>query len=173
MKEFEDFAKAISLGMKALAKIIETAADQLEEQVQSPTGTKEAKEVRKSPQNRTTGRNKVKGVTPEAAESPGADAAPEESAPAAEEEKAAKGAARKPRARKSKRKNAKKTTARARKPSDTETVLRFIQDAPGGVHIDEIHSATGFAKKKLHNIIHRLKGAGKIQNVSKAVYKAD
>jgi hypothetical protein len=32
---------------------------------------------------------------------------------------------------------------------------------------------TGFAKKKLHNIVHRLKGAGKIQNVSKGVYKAE
>jgi hypothetical protein len=182
MKEFEEVAKAISLGMKALAKIIETAADQLEEHIQDQPGKEEAQEVRKSPQKKTEAKKKVKAEKPEAlkpseesAPETEAEKAPEESAPEAETEKAferelpkAKDAkARKP-SGKSKKKNKKKT----RKPSDTQSVYLHIQAAKEGIHLDELNKATGFDKKKLYNIIHRLKKSGKIKNIEKAVYTA-
>jgi len=39
------------------------------------------------------------------------------------------------------------------------------------VTIDMLAEKTGFEKKKLHNILYRLKKQGRIENVSKGVYR--
>jgi BRCT domain type II-containing protein len=173
MKEFEDFAKAVSLGMKALAKIIETAADQLEEQVQTQSRQKPRKEAKKSPQQAKTDVNAESPVDTTVAAGSDSDAAADKSDAPTQAKKAPEAKTRVRKARKSSRKTARKTSPGAKKITDTEKVLRCIQAAPDGIHLDAMKEDTGFAKKKLHNIVHRLKGAGKIQNVSKGVYKAE
>lgn len=160
MKEYEDVAKAISIGMKALAKFIETAADQLQEHIKTQPGNKEAQQ---SPQKKPEAKQTIKKETPERSE---------KSAPATEAEKAPEKKSPKPKAKAKVAKKTRSSKKKSKKPSDTEVVYLHIQAAQKAVHIDEIHMATGFDKKKLHNILHRLKKTGKIKNTEKAVYTA-
>ena len=128
MKEFEEFAKAVSLGMKALAKIIETAAEQLEEQVTSHAKTGKAEEAPKSARRKNSGKNSAKAEKA---------AAPEAKTTAAEVVKAPEPAAEKPRAKKARKSRAvkagKSAKAKPRKPSDTATVYMHIQAAEDGI----------------------------------------
>lgn len=163
MKEIEAFAKALSLGMKALAKMIETAADQLEEQLQAKPGAET--EQPPHPQEKTGKRARGKKAAPGKPDQ-GSDRQPDAVAPAGAEDPA-------PRAKKPARKKTSEKKKPARKPSDTETVYLHIRSAGEPVHLDEIQRLTGFEKRKLHNIIHRLKNSGRIRIVDKAVYTAD
>lgn len=52
----------------------------------------------------------------------------------------------------------------------TGMVYKKINESAGPVTIDEIEELTGVERKKLHNIVYRLKKQGKIKNVSKGVY---
>lgn len=187
MKEIEEFAKAISLGMKALAKMIESSADQLEEHAQAQHGKDEAQEVRTPPQKKTEPKKSVKAENPETQQTPAesgpqaeAGKSPVKSAPKPEAEKVPAKKAPKAKAPKAKDakpqkpsgKNSKKGKKESRKPSDTESVYLHIQAAKDGIHLDELQKVTGFDKKKLYNIVYRLKNSGKIKNPHKAVYMA-
>ncbi|MCF8113581.1 MAG: phasin family protein [Desulfotignum sp.] len=69
------------------------------------------------------------------------------------------GAKKQPRKRTAKRKNASATT------------LEIIAGYPDGTDFKTIKAATGFDDKKLRNIIYRLDTLGKIQRVSRGIYK--
>ena len=58
------------------------------------------------------------------------------------------------------------------KPEINATALVYekISNAKGSVSMDDLYQETGFNRKKLNNILHRLRGQGKIKNVSKGVY---
>lgn len=187
MKEIEEFAKAISIGMKALAKMIESAADQLEEHAQAQREKDETQEVRTPPQKKAESKKRAKAEKPETQQSPAesapqveAEKTPEKNAPQVEAEKVPAKKAPKAKATKAKDaktqkssgKNLKKGKKEARKPSDTESVYLHIQAAKEGIHLDELQKATGFNKKKLYNIVYRLKDSGKIKNPDKGIYTA-
>lgn len=163
MKEIEAFAKALSLGMKALAKMIETAADQLEEQLQAKPGTEAqpsadpGEKVAKQARGKQTAPRKS---APESAAGEVAGVPTDAGGPAP---KAKKPARKKPPGKKNK----------VGKPSETEMVYLQIQSAEEPIHLDEIHRLTGFEKRKLHNILHRLKRSGRIRSIDKAVYAAN
>ena len=55
--------------------------------------------------------------------------------------------------------------------SAIDIVYGVISRARGPVKIDLLAEKTGLEKKKLHNILYRLKKQGRIENVSKGVYK--
>ena len=52
----------------------------------------------------------------------------------------------------------------------TGMVYEKISESAGPVTIDELEALTGVERKKLHNIVYRLKKQGRIKNVSKGVY---
>ncbi len=52
----------------------------------------------------------------------------------------------------------------------TALVYEKISSAEGSVSMDDLHQETGFDRKKLSNILHRLRLQGKIKNVGKGVY---
>ena len=58
------------------------------------------------------------------------------------------------------------------KPAITATALVYekISSAEGSVSMDDLYQETGFDRKKLSNILHRLRLQGKIKNVGKGVY---
>ncbi len=58
------------------------------------------------------------------------------------------------------------------KPAINATALVYekISNAEGSISMDELCRETGFERKKLNNILHRLRGQDKIKNVSKGVY---
>ena len=55
--------------------------------------------------------------------------------------------------------------------SASDIVYEAISRARGAVSIDMLAEKTGLEKKKLHNILYRLKKQGRIENVSKGVYR--
>jgi X-X-X-Leu-X-X-Gly heptad repeat protein len=57
------------------------------------------------------------------------------------------------------------------KTTAIETVYQTIRRSPKGVDAATLRKRTGFDAKKLQNIIYKLKQQGKIQTVSKGVYR--
>lgn len=59
-----------------------------------------------------------------------------------------------------------------KKPAINATVQVFeiISGAGNSITMDELQKETGFEKKKLSNILHRLKQQDKIKNIEKGVY---
>ncbi|MBC8179404.1 MAG: hypothetical protein ISR61_05545 [Desulfobacteraceae bacterium] len=65
----------------------------------------------------------------------------------------------------------KKPTPRGKKGTAASDIVSEIFDrAKGPVDIAILVEKTGFEKKKLHNILYRLKRQGKVRSVSKGVY---
>lgn len=64
------------------------------------------------------------------------------------------------------------TTISQKKPAINATALVYeiISGAGKSITMDELQNETGFEKKKLSNIFHRLKKQDKIKNVNKGVY---
>lgn len=64
------------------------------------------------------------------------------------------------------------TTISQKKPTINATALVYeiISGAGKSITMDELQNETGFEKKKLSNIFHRLKKQDKIKNVNKGVY---
>lgn len=58
-----------------------------------------------------------------------------------------------------------------RKKSASAIVLEIIANHPDGTNFKTIKAATGFNDKKLRNIIFRLDKIGRIQRVSRGIYK--
>ena len=52
----------------------------------------------------------------------------------------------------------------------TVVVYEIISGAGKSITMDELQQETGFDKKKLSNILHRLKKQDKIKNVKKGIY---
>ena len=68
-------------------------------------------------------------------------------------------------------KKAKKPTPQGKKgASASDTVYEVFDSAKGPVDLAILAEKTGFEKKKLHNILYRLKSQGKIKSVSQGVY---
>lgn len=68
-------------------------------------------------------------------------------------------------------KSAKKTTPRGKKgTAASDIVYEIFDSAIGPVDFAILVEKTGFEKKKLHNILYRLKSQGKVKSVSKGVY---
>ena len=68
-------------------------------------------------------------------------------------------------------KSAKKTTPREKKgTAASDIVYEIFDSAKGPVDLDILVEKTGFEKKKLHNILYRLKSQGKVKSVGKGVY---
>ena len=67
--------------------------------------------------------------------------------------------------------SAKKTAPRGKKgTAASDIVYEIFDSAKGPVDISILAEKTGFEKKKLHNILYRLKSQGKIRSVSQGVY---
>jgi len=65
----------------------------------------------------------------------------------------------------------KKTTPQGKKgASASDIVYEIFDSAKGPVDLAILVEKTGFEKKKLHNILFRLKSQGKVKSVSKGVY---
>lgn len=66
---------------------------------------------------------------------------------------------------------AKKTTPQGKKrTAASDIVYEIFNSAKGPVDFAILVEKTGFEKKKLHNILYRLKSQGKIRSVSQGVY---
>lgn len=52
----------------------------------------------------------------------------------------------------------------------SDTVLQLISDATNGIDTGAIVEKTGFDKKKVFNIVHRLKKNGKIESAGRGIY---
>lgn len=52
----------------------------------------------------------------------------------------------------------------------SDAVLKIISDTANGVSPGSIMEKTGFDKKKVSNILHRLKQQGKIENATRGMY---
>lgn len=67
--------------------------------------------------------------------------------------------------------SAKKTTPRGKKgTAASDIVYEIFNSAKGPVDFAILVEKTGFEKRKLHNILYRLKSQGKVKSVSKGVY---
>ncbi len=55
---------------------------------------------------------------------------------------------------------------------DTDYVIQIIQSANNGIAISSLIETTGFAEKKVRNIVQRAYKAGKIERVSRGKYKS-
>lgn len=64
----------------------------------------------------------------------------------------------------------KRTAKKKGKGTMTDVVLQHVIDAESGIHIDQLEEQTGIEKKKLHGIVHRLRGQGRIRNMKQGVY---
>ena len=68
-------------------------------------------------------------------------------------------------------KRAKQTSAQGKKgTAASDIVYEIFKSARGPVDIGILAEKTGFEKKKLHNVLYRLKTQGKIRSVSQGVY---
>ena len=52
----------------------------------------------------------------------------------------------------------------------TDAVMAVFDESDGTVGIDRLVTETGLERRKIHNILYRLKKQGKVRNVSKGVY---
>jgi len=67
--------------------------------------------------------------------------------------------------------SAKEKTSRIKSPATaSDTVLAVIKRFKNGVGLSEIRTRTGFAEKKLRNIIFRLNKMGKIERKNRGIY---
>ncbi len=69
------------------------------------------------------------------------------------------------------KKRAKEKTSRVKSPATaSDTVMEVIKRFKNGVGLSEIQTRTGFAEKKLRNIIFRLNKMGKIKRKNRGIY---
>ena len=68
------------------------------------------------------------------------------------------------------KKSAAKKAAPKKPVTAAETVLKIINRSKRGVSPAIISEKTGFAPKKVHNIVYKLKKQGKIKSVGKGLY---
>jgi hypothetical protein len=93
----------------------------------------------------------------------------------AEEKAKAKAKPKRKAPQKAKKKAAKKSTKKAapakKKPATAaDTVLTIINRSKKGVNTDTLMKKTGYDRKKVANIIYKLKKQGNIKNAGKGLY---
>ncbi|MFP4348500.1 MAG: hypothetical protein ACOCWY_03435 [Thermodesulfobacteriota bacterium] len=143
MKEFEIFVKSLSDGLKAFAKGVETVAGQLDDFVQSQQTDEEEKKDKPEEETPVTPLEKKTGSKEPETVSP-EPVAPKPS-PYEEPED-------------------------TQTLSATETILQRILRARNGVDIETLVEETGYDRRKIYNIIYRLKKRNQVKNKSKGVY---
>ncbi len=154
MKEFDIFIKSLSDGLKAFAKGVETVAGQLDDFMQSQEQADEEEKKRRSKEETaTTPLEKKTG-------SKGPKSAPAEAPSTAVSSPEASSLKESPT----------ETPMDAQSLSATETILQRILRAKNGVEIDTLVKETGYDRRKIYNIIYRLKNRGQVKNKSKGVY---
>jgi hypothetical protein len=85
--------------------------------------------------------------------------------------KTAKGRPKKPAARKPSRKPARRKTVEGQAAGKTiDQVMEAIRNAPDGIDSAGLMEKTGYDRKKVANILFKLKKQGKIKNVNRGVY---
>ncbi len=143
MKEFDIFIQSLSDGLKAFAKGVETVAGQLDDFVQSQQADEEKQKEKPEEETPVTPLEKAAGSKePEA--DPSEPVAPKPS-PHEEPED-------------------------TQTLSATETILQRILRARNGVDIETLVKETGYDRRKIYNIIYRLKKRNQVKNKSKGVY---
>jgi len=143
MKEFDIFVKSLSEGLKAFAKGVETVAGQLDDFVQSQQTDEEEKAEKPEEEASVTPLEKTAGSKEPETVSP-EPVAPKPS-PYEEPED-------------------------TQTLSATETILQRILRARNGVDIETLVEETGYDRRKIYNIIYRLKKRKQVKNKSKGVY---
>lgn len=68
------------------------------------------------------------------------------------------------------KKSAAKKAAPKKPVTAAETVLKIINRSKKGISPAMISEKTGFSRKKVHNIIYKLKKEGKIKSIGKGLY---
>ena len=68
------------------------------------------------------------------------------------------------------KKSAAKKAAPKKPVTTADTVLKIINRSKKGVSPAMISEKTGFSRKKVHNILYKLKKEGKIKSISKGLY---
>ncbi len=64
----------------------------------------------------------------------------------------------------------KKIVAKKRPPTALDSVLTIVNRSKKGVDVETLAKKTGFDKKKISNILYKLKKAGKIKAIGRGVY---
>jgi predicted Rossmann fold nucleotide-binding protein DprA/Smf involved in DNA uptake len=78
----------------------------------------------------------------------------------------------KPSAKKAPRKTAERPVAKGKRAvSVSDKVYEAMSRINGPVEIDLLAKKTGFNKKQVHNALYKLKKQGRVENVSKGVYR--
>lgn len=154
MKEFDIFIQSLSDGLKAFAKGVETVAGQLDDFVQSQAQADEEEEKRRSKEESAAAplekKNRSKESEPAPTEAPSAGVSSPEASSVKE--------------------SPKETPMDAQSLSATETILQRILRSKNGVDIDTLVKETGYDRRKIYNIIYRLKNREQVKNKSKGVY---
>ena len=75
-----------------------------------------------------------------------------------------------PKAAAKRKKPAAKKAAQKKPTTAAETVLKVISRSRKGISPAAICEKTGFASKKVHNILYKLKKQGKIKSVGRGLY---
>ncbi|MBU0734108.1 MAG: hypothetical protein ABIE47_11685 [Pseudomonadota bacterium] len=65
----------------------------------------------------------------------------------------------------------KSVSERKKRTAASDTVYEIIGSTKGPVDISVLVEKTGFQKKKIHNVLYRLKKQGKVETVSKGLYR--
>lgn len=65
----------------------------------------------------------------------------------------------------------KSVSEKNKRTAASDTVYEIIGSTKGPVDISVLVEKTGFEKKKIHNILYRLKKQGKVETVSKGLYR--
>ena len=58
----------------------------------------------------------------------------------------------------------------AKEPAAAETVLNLISGSENGVNVATLVDKTGYDRKKIGNIVYKLRKQGKIKSIQKGVY---
>lgn len=167
MKETDKLLKAVSDGLKTMAKGLESVANQVNKLA--------ATEAETTPKTKPAAKKPAKSAAAKkAASKPVKKTATKKPAKKTTAQKPAKKTtAKKPAKKTAAKKPVKKTAPKGKKAdASTDVVMDVIQKADTPVDNTKISEQTGYDAKKVANVVYRLKKQGKIKNVSRGTYKA-
>lgn len=149
MKEFEIFVKSLADGLKSFAQGVETVARQLDDYAQSQAHKEEKGETSEE----ATPAGETIGSTPESTTGSTPESTPGSNRPEP-----------------SRAETPKDAQEDSEPPSATEIVLQMILQSRKGVDVDTLVHNTGYGRRKIYNIVFRLKKRELIKNKEKGVY---
>lgn len=167
MKETDKLLKAVSEGLKTMAKGLESVANQVNKL--AATEAKSSSQAKPAAKKTTKPAAAKKTAKKPAAKKPAKKTAAKKPASKAVKKTAAKKPAKKTAEKKPTQKTAATGKASA---ASTDVVMDVIQKADNPVDNSKISEQTGFDAKKVANVVYRLKKQGKIKNVSRGTYVA-